>query len=52
MGVRKTTVLDIRDSTIECFELYRKKRVKFGLQNSSYFDCKTFKKVITLGATK
>lgn len=51
-GVRKTTVLDIRDTSVDCFELYRKKPVKFGLQSCSYFDCQTFKRVITLAGAK
>ena len=30
---------------VECYELYRRKPVKHGLQDSAYFDANTFRRV-------
>lgn len=57
-GVRKTTINTNYDkdgdfvsesgAPREVFELYRKLPVKNGLQNSSYFDATTFKRVFSV----
>ena len=54
-GVRSATVKTDRDANskytahggleIECWELYRKRPVKHGNQQSAYFDKETFKRV-------
>lgn len=44
-GVRSATI-NVRDgSFIECWELYRKRPVKNGLQKSTYFDKTTYKQL-------
>ena len=43
-GVRETKIDTYREESVEVYELYRRKPVKYGLQSSHYFDKKTFKK--------
>lgn len=40
-GVCKATI-ETYQGPVECWELFRKKPVKHGLQRSAYFDCETF----------
>jgi hypothetical protein len=40
-GVRHAAI----NGGVECWELYRKRPVKHGLQTSAYFDKQTFKKL-------
>ena len=44
-GVRAVCVLDAGRTRVAAWELYRKKPVKNGLQQSAYFDQTTFKRV-------
>ena len=52
-GVRSTNVKVISQGhgviITDCWELYRKRQVKNGLQRSVYFDKITFKRVFPLG---
>lgn len=45
------TLLRDDGSTVQCWELYRKKRVKGGLIDSTYFDIWTFKRCYPKSAT-
>lgn len=38
----------VSHGTVECWELYRIRPVKHGLQSSAYFDCKDFKRVFPI----
>jgi len=45
-GVRgPVEVVRCDGSTVECWELYRRKPVKYGLRRSAFFECGTFNKV-------
>lgn len=44
-GVRSATVKTFRGDVVECWELYRRRPVKCGLQSSVYFDKQTFARV-------
>lgn len=44
-GVCSAVVDTHTETGVECFELYRKKPVKCGLQKSAYFHKETFKRV-------
>ena len=44
-GVRQVQIIDRRGSTIDAWELYRRRPVKHGLQSSSYWDAETFRRV-------
>lgn len=41
-GVRSATIIDTSGREVECWELWRKKPVKYGHQQSAYFDKKNF----------
>jgi hypothetical protein len=44
-GLRRATVKRHSGDVVECFELYRRRPVKHGLQSSAFFDCVTFARV-------
>lgn len=46
-GVRRQTVMiqDCLGAKYECYELYRKRPVKEGVQSSYYFDVITFRRI-------
>lgn len=44
-GVRKTWVKTYDSDKVEVYELYRRKPVKHGLNNSAYFHRETFNRV-------
>lgn len=44
-GVRSCQVDTVTRKNVSTWELYRKRPVKHGLQNSAYFDKKTFERV-------
>lgn len=58
-GVRKVTIKTNYNAAgdydpdngafVECWELYRRRPVKHGLQTSHYFECKTFARVTRAG---
>lgn len=41
-GVRKATLRTHSGDVVECYELYRRRPVKHGLDRSAYFACDTF----------
>lgn len=44
-GVRSAIIKVYNGQMVDCWELYRKKPVKNGLQKSAYFDKTTFKQL-------
>jgi len=44
-GVRQAVIMDTHNITKEVYELYRKKPVKMGRSESTFFDRKTFRRV-------
>lgn len=44
-GCRQATVETHDGETVECWELWRKRPVKHGLQNSAYFSRETFERI-------
>ena len=45
-GVRSSEFENWQGEIIQCWELYRRRPVKHGLQSSHYFDKATFKQVV------
>lgn len=45
-GVRSAKIDTWSYGTVECWELYRKRPVKHGLQKSAFFDKKTFQRML------
>ena len=44
-GVQKTVIFGRNNERIDVYEIYRKRPVKHGLQNSRFFDRETFQEV-------
>lgn len=44
--VRSATVIDHFNKKVECWELWRKRPVKYGECSSAYFDKQTFERVL------
>lgn len=44
-GVRKAEIVVMPGDTVKCWELYRRRPVKNGLNSSSYFDQADYKRI-------
>ena len=44
-GVRQATIKTRNDDSVDCWELYRKRPVKHGVQSSAFFDKASFARV-------
>jgi len=44
-GLRSNVTVETRNGPVACFELYRKRPVKHGLDSSAFFNAQTFTRV-------